>query len=183
MPLPLLSCCISGLGPEGLLHLCFFVCVVCCCVCERRLVLGCPPLAHKYDTSYYDIILGIGISIIVLDTHTIFVKYLVQENGGREKNDKSVVCVVCCKKLLPTTTIFPTANIRRPYEGIGIHVDDWSFTVVFFMNFELGVLFFNGITTILSHTYEGIGMFVDEWKINLISLLGDHGNLKSLLVN
>ncbi len=53
----------------------------------------------KYDTSYYGIILGVGISIVVLDTYTILVKYLMRENGGREKNDKSVVCVVCCKKL------------------------------------------------------------------------------------
>jgi hypothetical protein len=36
---------------------------------------------------------------------------------------------------------------------------------------------------ILSRTYEGIGMFVDDWKINLINLLGGHGNLRSLLVN
>jgi hypothetical protein len=31
---------------------------------------------------------------------------------------------------------------------------------------------------ILSSAYEGIGMFVDDWKINLISLLGGHGNRK-----
>jgi hypothetical protein len=48
----------------------------------------------------------------------------------------------------------------------------------FFMNFELGVLFFDKKTTILSRTYEGIGMFVDNWKINPISLLGGHGNQK-----
>jgi hypothetical protein len=48
----------------------------------------------------------------------------------------------------------------------------------FFMNFELGVLFFDKKTTILSCTYEGIGMFVDDWKINPISLLGGHGNRK-----
>ncbi len=65
--------------------------------------------------------------------------------------------------------------MRLTYEGIGIYVDNWSFAV-FFMNFELGVLFFNKKTTILSHTYEGIGMFVDNWKINPISLLGGHGN-------
>ena len=33
-------------------------------------------------------------------------------------------------------------------------------------------------STISSGTYEGIGMFVDNWKINLISLLGGHGNRK-----
>jgi hypothetical protein len=50
----------------------------------------------------------------------------------------------------------------------------------FFMNFELGILFFDKKTTILSRTYEGIGMFVDDWKINHISLLGSHGNQKIL---
>ncbi len=48
------------------------------------------------------------------------------------------------------------------------------------MNFELGVLFFDEKTTILSRTYEGSGMFVDDWKINPISLLGGHGNQKIL---
>jgi hypothetical protein len=46
------------------------------------------------------------------------------------------------------------------------------------MNFELGILFFDKKTTILSHTYEGIGMFVVDLKINPISLLGGHGNQK-----
>jgi hypothetical protein len=46
------------------------------------------------------------------------------------------------------------------------------------MNFELGVLFFDKKTTILSHTYEGIGMLEDDWKINPISLQGGHGNQK-----
>jgi hypothetical protein len=71
------------------------VCVVCSCVCKRGLVLRCLLLA--YDVLYYGIVLGVGISIVVLDTYTILVKYLGRENGGREKNDKSVVCVVCCK--------------------------------------------------------------------------------------
>jgi hypothetical protein len=75
----------------------FLLCVVCCCVCKRRLVLGCPPLAHKCDILYYGIILGVGINIVVLDTCAILVKYLAWENGGIEKNDKSVVCIVCCK--------------------------------------------------------------------------------------
>ncbi len=48
----------------------------------------------------------------------------------------------------------------------------------YFMNFELGILFFNKKTMILSRTCEGIGMFVDNWKINSISLLGGHGNQK-----
>ncbi len=51
--------------------------------------------------------------------------------------------------------------MRLTYEGIGIYVDDWFF-VVFFMNFELGVLFLDKKTTILSRTFEGIGMSVDD---------------------
>ncbi len=70
---------------------------MCCCVCERRLVLGCPPLA--YDILYYGIVLGVGISIAVLDTYTILVKYLEREYSGREKIDKSVIlCVLCVVK-------------------------------------------------------------------------------------
>ncbi len=56
------------------------------------------------------IILGVGISIVVLDTYTIIVKYLARENGRREKNDKSFVCVVCCKKLLSTNHNFPNGK-------------------------------------------------------------------------
>ena len=51
----------------------------------------------KYDISYYGIVLCVGISTVELDTYAILVKYLARENGEREKNDKSVVCVVCCK--------------------------------------------------------------------------------------
>ncbi len=142
------------------------------------MVLGCPPLAHKYDILYYGIILGVGISIVVLDTYAILVEYLARENSGSEKNGKSVVCVVCCKKLLSTTTILPMANMRHTNEGIGILCGRLVFHCCFFMNFELGILFFNKKTTVLSRTYEGIGMFVDNWKINPISLLGGHGNQK-----
>jgi hypothetical protein len=99
---------------------CCVLCVVCCCVCERRLVLGCLPLANKYNILYYGIVLGVGICIVVQDTCAILVKSLAQENGEREKNDKSVVCVVSCKNLLSTTTILPTANMRITYEGIVI---------------------------------------------------------------
>jgi hypothetical protein len=101
-------------------------------VCERQLVLGCPPLAHKYNISYHGIILGVGICIVVQDTYVILVKYLVQENGRREKNYKSVVCVVCCKKLLSTTTIFPMANMRITYEEIGIYVDELSLAIFYY---------------------------------------------------
>jgi hypothetical protein len=61
-------------------------------VCKRRLVFGCLPLA--YDISHYGIVVGVGISIIVLDTYWILVKYLAWEYGGRDKNDKSVVLCV-----------------------------------------------------------------------------------------
>jgi hypothetical protein len=54
----------------------FCVCVVCCCVCKRRLVLGCLPLAHNYNILYCGILLGVGISIVVLDTYANLVKYL-----------------------------------------------------------------------------------------------------------
>jgi hypothetical protein len=84
---------------------------------------------------YHGIVLGVGISIVVLDTYAILVKYLAREYGGREKKYKSVVlcvlCVVCCKKQFSTTTILPTANMRLTYEGIGMYVDDWSFVFVF----------------------------------------------------
>ncbi len=75
----------------------FVVCCVLLCVQEVVGSLGCPPLAHTlsttYDISYYGIVLGVGISIVELDTYKILVEYLARENGGREKNDKSVLCV------------------------------------------------------------------------------------------
>ncbi len=64
----------------------------------------------KYDISYYGIVLGVGLSMVVIDTYAILVKYLAWENSGREKNDKSVVCVVCCKKLLSTNHNFPNSK-------------------------------------------------------------------------
>ncbi len=66
---------------------------MCCCVCERWLVLGSPPLAHKYNILYYGIVLGVGISIVVQDTYPILVKYLARENGGREKKTNQL-CVL-----------------------------------------------------------------------------------------
>jgi hypothetical protein len=41
------------------------------------------------------------------------------------------------------------ANMRQTYAGIGMCVDDKSFPIVFFMNFELGILFFDKKTRIL----------------------------------
>ncbi len=72
--------------------------------------------------SYYGtIVLGVDISIVVLDTYAILVKYLAQENGGREKmtNQLCVLCVV--KNCYLLILIFPTANMRA---GIGICMDD-----------------------------------------------------------
>ncbi len=64
----------------------------------------------KYNILYYGIVLCVGISIEELHTYTFLVKYLVRENGGREKNDKSVVCVVCCKNQLSTNNDFPNGK-------------------------------------------------------------------------
>jgi hypothetical protein len=118
-------------GEHGDGVLCFLLCVVCCCMCKWWLVLVFLTLAHKYNISYYGIVLGEGISIIVLDTYAILVKIWRGKMAGEKISDKSVVSVVCCKKLLSTTTISPMANMRCTYEGIGIYVDDWSFAVVY----------------------------------------------------
>ncbi len=79
----------------------------------------------KYDISYYGIVLCVGISTVELDTYAILVKYLVRENGGREKKMTNQLCVLCvvknCYRLI---MIFPTSNMRRAYAGIGICVDD-----------------------------------------------------------
>ena len=57
-------------------------------VCEQEVVgswVSALSSYSKYDTLYYGIILGVDISIVVLDTYAILVKYLARENGGREK--------------------------------------------------------------------------------------------------
>jgi hypothetical protein len=63
--------------------------VVCCVLLCVRDVVGSWVSAigsySKYDISYYGIVLGVGISIVVLDTYAILVKNLARENGGREK--------------------------------------------------------------------------------------------------
>ncbi len=51
---------------------------------------------HTTYHRYYGIILGVGISIVTLDTYSILVKYLAWEYGRREKKDKSVVLGVLC---------------------------------------------------------------------------------------
>ncbi len=47
--------------------MCCVLCVVCCVLCvvccvllcvQEAVVLGCPPWAHKYDISYYGLVLG-----------------------------------------------------------------------------------------------------------------------------
>jgi hypothetical protein len=63
-------------------------CVLCVVVCARGGWFSWVSAIGsylKYDISYYGIILHVGISIIELDTYAILVKYLAQENGGREK--------------------------------------------------------------------------------------------------
>ncbi len=76
----------------------FMLCVVCCCVCKRQLVL--LSVRHyigsylKYDISYHGIVLCVGISTVEQDTYAILVKYLARENGGREK--KLQISCVCC---------------------------------------------------------------------------------------
>jgi hypothetical protein len=100
-------------------------CVLCVVVCARdgwfSGVSAIGPYL-KYDISYYGIVLCVGISTIELDTYTILVKYLAWENGGREKNDKSVVCVVCCKKLLSTNHDFPNGKYHAGPYGVNSHV-------------------------------------------------------------
>jgi len=95
---------------------CFMFYVVCCvllCVQEAGGWFSWVSIIGsylKYDISYYGIVLCVGISTVELDTYAILVKYLARENGRREKNDKSVVCVVCCKKLLSTNHDFPNGK-------------------------------------------------------------------------
>jgi hypothetical protein len=90
-----------------------FCCVLCVVVCARGSWFSWVSAVGSYsehDMSYYGIVLGVGISIVELDTDAILVKYLARKNGGREKNDKSVVCVVCCTKLLSTNNNFPNGK-------------------------------------------------------------------------
>ncbi len=78
----------------------FFV-VCCVLLCVREAVgswVSAVGSYSKYDTSYYGIILGVGISIVVLDTYAILVKYLAWENGGREKKITNQLCVLCLVK-------------------------------------------------------------------------------------
>jgi hypothetical protein len=65
-----------------------FCCVLCVVVCARVgwfSWVSAIGSYSKYDILYYGIILGVGISIVELETYVILVKYLVLENGGREK--------------------------------------------------------------------------------------------------
>jgi hypothetical protein len=101
-----------------------FCCVLCVVVCARGgwfSWVSAVGSYSKYNISYYGIVLCVGISIVEPDTYAILVKYLAQENGGREKMTNQL-----CVKLLeyPLITIFPTANMRHTYEGISICVED-----------------------------------------------------------
>ncbi len=78
----------------------------------------------KYNISYYGIILCVGNTTVEQDTYAILVKYLARETAGEKKNTNHL-CVLCVvKNCYLLITIFPTANIRRAYAGIGICVDD-----------------------------------------------------------
>jgi hypothetical protein len=104
-------------------------CVLCVVVCARGSWFSWVSAVGsylKYNISCYGILLGVGISIVELDTYAILVKYLTQENGGREKKMTNQLCVLLCvvKNCYLLIMIFPTANMRRTYEGIGIYADD-----------------------------------------------------------
>ena len=72
-------------------------CVLCVVVCARGswFLVGVCRWRTTYRR-YHGIVLGVGISMVVLDTNGILVKYLAWENGGREKmtNQLCVLCVV-----------------------------------------------------------------------------------------
>ncbi len=113
-----LTCKIGAAGSQqlgGTVVMVFYVlcCVLCVVVCARGGWFSWVSTIGsylKYNILYYGIILCVGISTVELDTYTILVKYLVGGNNRREKNDKSVVCVVCCKKLLSTNQDFPNSK-------------------------------------------------------------------------
>jgi hypothetical protein len=48
----------------------------------------------KYDISYYGIVLGVGISIVVLDTYAILSNIWHEKTGGEKKGQISCVCCV-----------------------------------------------------------------------------------------
>ncbi len=79
----------------------------------------------KYDISYYGIVLCVGISTVELDTYAILSNIWGGKMAGEKKIDKSVVCVVCCKKLLSTNHDFPNGKYETCIcRKIGICVDD-----------------------------------------------------------
>jgi hypothetical protein len=81
---------------DGVLYF-FVLCVV---VCVQEAVgswVSTVSSYSKYDISYYGIVLGVGISIVVVDAYAILVKYLAWENGGREKKTNQL-CVLCVVK-------------------------------------------------------------------------------------
>jgi hypothetical protein len=73
-----------------------FLVVFCVLLCVQEVVgswVSAVGSYSKYDISYYGIVLGVSISILVLDAYTILVKYLAWENGGREKK-LQISCVL-----------------------------------------------------------------------------------------
>jgi hypothetical protein len=80
-----LTCKIRAAGSQGLggtmVTVLYVLCVLCVVVCAR----GGWFLGVRHWRTIYGIVLGVGISILVLDTYAILVKYFAQEYGGREK--------------------------------------------------------------------------------------------------
>jgi hypothetical protein len=87
-----------------------FVVVCCVLLCVREVVgswVSAVVSYSKYDISYCDIVLGVGISLIaVVDTYAILVKYLARENDKR-KIMTNQLCVLSavknCHLLLPVS--------------------------------------------------------------------------------
>ncbi len=89
--------------------------VVCCVLLCVQDVVGSWVSAigsySKYDISYYGIVLGVGISIVVLGRYICNPCHIFGMGKWWErKNDTSVVCDVCCKKLLSTNHDFPNGK-------------------------------------------------------------------------
>ncbi len=69
-------------------------------------------------------VLGVAISIIILDTYAILSNIWCGKMVGEKKmtNQLCVLCVV--KHFYLLIRIFPAANMRRAYARIGICVDN-----------------------------------------------------------
>ncbi len=73
----------------------YVFCVLCVVVWVRcSWFLGVPRWCAIY-CRYYGIVLGVDISIKVLDTYAILVKYFAQKYGRRKKPTNQLYCVCC----------------------------------------------------------------------------------------